>query len=148
MDEHQPEHASESMYMMRKSEKHHLDSQKARNVIGLYAYIKKKGVHITLDFVSGYGLKTTRIFRFLLIIIAFFSTLNYAFQESIFVCDDPLTVIDAIYFTCVTITTLGFGDLTPTSQGGKIFVTAQVLMGIIVISLFLGAVASKTIRTR
>ena len=56
--------------------------------------------------------------------------------------------VDAFYFTCVTLTTLGFGDIAPVTYGGRLLVSIEVLIGIVIISIFLTAVAQKFMRTR
>lgn len=43
--------------------------------------------------------------------------------------------IDAIYFTCVTLTTLGYGDFTPQTDIGKLFTSIYAFLGV---GLFLG----------
>ncbi len=50
------------------------------------------------------------------------------------------TVIESFYFSMVTLSTVGYGDLAPESQGGKIFVTLYVMMGIGLIAAALGIV--------
>ena len=146
--EHQPEHALESLYRMKKAENRHLDSQKRRKVIDWKTFLIKKSGYLVADFVSGYGLRTSRVLRLLLIVITVFSALNYKFREFIFPNVEVDSLIDAIYFTCVTIATLGYGDITPSTQFGKIFVTFQALSGFVVISLFLAAVANRALRAR
>jgi len=53
------------------------------------------------------------------------------------------TPIDAIYFSIVSITTLGFGDITPTSQIMKAVVSIEVLFGIITIGQALHGITVK-----
>lgn len=43
--------------------------------------------------------------------------------------------IDAIYFTCVTITTLGYGEITPQTDIGKLFTAFYGFLGV---GIFLG----------
>lgn len=43
---------------------------------------------------------------------------------------EDLSFLDALYFTIVTITTVGFGDILPTSAGSKIFSIFLILFGI------------------
>lgn len=50
-------------------------------------------------------------------------------------------VIDALYFSAVTITTLGFGDFLPVTEKGKIIVGLQAVFGVCLIGLFLNAVS-------
>ena len=56
----------------------------------------------------------------------------------------PLTRTDSLYFTVTVFATVGFGDITATSQTGHLIVTAQMILDLIVLGLgirvFLGAV--------
>ena len=45
--------------------------------------------------------------------------------------------VDSLYFSVVAVTTVGFGDLTPTSDGSKLFTVLYVLSGISIISAWL-----------
>lgn len=65
--------------------------------------------------------------------------------------DDPanfsvpvLTRTDALYFTITTFATVGFGDITPTSQVARRIVTGQMVLDLLVLGLgirvFVGAV--------
>jgi hypothetical protein len=145
-DEHQPDHGVESLYRMKRAENRHLDSQKLRGIITPRDYFKKKCVHVIYDFISGYGLRTTRVLRFVLIVIALFSVLNYSLSPVIFKSGLNVSFIDSIYFTCVTMTTLGYGDITPATPVGKILVTLQALSGFIVMSILIAAITKKTLK--
>ena len=54
------------------------------------------------------------------------------------------TVVDALYFSDVTLTTSGFGDLTPSSDGAKIFTIVYSLVGIGIIAAFVTSLAVFT----
>jgi voltage-gated potassium channel len=45
----------------------------------------------------------------------------------------PLTRTDALYFTVTTFATVGFGDITATSEGTRLLVTFQMIADLIVI---------------
>ena len=45
--------------------------------------------------------------------------------------------VDSLYFSTVAVTTVGFGDLTPTSDLGKLFTVFYLLAGIAVIGLYI-----------
>ena len=45
--------------------------------------------------------------------------------------------IDSLYFSVVTLTTIGFGDFTPQTDLGKIFTIIYIIMGIGVILTFI-----------
>ena len=55
-----------------------------------------------------------------------------------------LTRTDALYFTVTVFSTVGFGDITPVSQGARLVVTAQMILDLLVLGLgirvFVGAV--------
>ena len=55
-----------------------------------------------------------------------------------------LTRTDALYFTVTIFSTVGFGDITAVSQSARLVVTAQMLLGLLILGLvvrvFVGAV--------
>lgn len=51
------------------------------------------------------------------------------------------TVIDCIYFGFVTITTVGYGDLTPSSTGAKMFVIFYAAFGVIALGICMRRIA-------
>lgn len=51
--------------------------------------------------------------------------------------------VDSIYFSSVAVTTVGFGDLTPTSDGAKLFTVAYIFTGIAIISSYINVTLRK-----
>jgi voltage-gated potassium channel len=55
-----------------------------------------------------------------------------------------LTRTDSLYFTVTTFSTVGYGDITATSQAARLLVTAQMILDLLVLGLgirmFIGAV--------
>lgn len=47
------------------------------------------------------------------------------------------SLVDSLYFSVIAVTTVGFGDLSPTTDGSKLFTVLYVLTGIGIISLWL-----------
>jgi voltage-gated potassium channel len=47
----------------------------------------------------------------------------------------PLTRTDALYFTVTVFSTVGFGDITATTQGARLVVTGQMVADIVIIGL-------------
>jgi voltage-gated potassium channel len=58
------------------------------------------------------------------------------------------TVIQALYFSVVTLTTVGYGDLHPTSAGTQIFTIIYILTGLGVFVALLASVAQKYIEQK
>jgi voltage-gated potassium channel len=55
------------------------------------------------------------------------------------------TIIQSLYFSVVTLTTVGYGDLTPTTAGTQIFTIFYILTGIGVFVALLASVAQQYI---
>lgn len=43
---------------------------------------------------------------------------------------EDLRWIDSVYFCVITLATVGYGDITPTTTGGKIFTMVYVVVGV------------------
>ncbi len=71
-------------------------------------------------------------------LIAAIGIFGYSFLEG-------WNLIDSIYMTLITITTVGFGEVHPLNTPGKIFTIFLILGGMIAISVWLGAVTSVVI---
>ncbi len=54
-----------------------------------------------------------------------------------------LSFTDAIYFSVITITTLGYGDITPNGTFMKLLVSIEAISGIAIFGIFLNSVAVK-----
>lgn len=52
---------------------------------------------------------------------------------------EGLSYVDAIYFTACTLTTVGYGDITPQTDAGKLFTAVYTFVGI---GIFLGFAAA------
>ncbi|MBW9399367.1 hypothetical protein FHC51_05945 [Leclercia sp. EC_58] len=144
--EYQSDHALYSLYKKKNSEYHHFRSQLERGVITEKEYNKQRILYYFHDFISGYGLKTFNVVRLLAILIILFSLMNYIFNSFIFDSSVDFSLIDSFYFTCVTITTLGFGDITPCTAIGKLIVSIQAMLGFVVLSLFMASVVNKAVK--
>ncbi len=110
----------------------------------------------TVDLFCGYGEEPLRIIGFTLLTIFIyaaiylFSGLNYAgellqinFDESL--GQNLYYFLDALYFSVVTFTTLGYGDITP--QGFSRFLAAtEALSGSFTLALFVVVFVKKMIR--
>jgi voltage-gated potassium channel Kch len=61
------------------------------------------------------------------------------------------SLVDSLYFSVVSLTTVGYGDLTPTTDAGKLLVVLYLLIGIGIIAalinnMFKGVAARKQLR--
>ena len=79
---------------------------------------------------------------FLLVFAATYFMMEQANADNFNV--DSLTRTDSLYFTVTVFATVGFGDITATSQVARVVVIAQMILDLLVLGLvvkvFLGAV--------
>lgn len=61
-----------------------------------------------------------------------FGTVFYHFTEK-------LTWVNAYYFSVVTLSTVGYGDIVPHTNAGKIFTTFYIFAGVGIITTFFSA---------
>jgi voltage-gated potassium channel len=61
---------------------------------------------------------------------------------------EHLSFLDALYFTIVTITTVGYGDITPVTTGGKIFSIFLIIIGIGTFLTILTSIAERLLHRR
>jgi voltage-gated potassium channel len=57
--------------------------------------------------------------------------------------DEQLSAWDGIYWALSTITTVGYGDISPVTEGGRILAGAVMLAGIGFVAILTGAVAER-----
>jgi len=54
---------------------------------------------------------------------------------------------DSLYFSIVTFTTIGYGDMTPSTKGGEIFTCFFALFGVMFVAVCLGTLCSQLIES-
>ena len=61
---------------------------------------------------------------------------------------EPWTWIQAFYFSVVTITTVGFGDLTPSTELSRLFTAIYILIGVSIGIVTLSIIGSGILKYR
>jgi len=69
-----------------------------------------------------------------LLAVMLMGTLGFSYLQN-------LSLIDAFYFTIVTIATVGYGDIVPTTQAGRVLAVILIITGV---GTFLGVVVNAT----
>ena len=88
---------------------------------------------------------TKQVFQWYLIFIFFFGYIYWGFSIP-FSKDDnevALSLPHSIYFSVVTITTLGYGDISPSNLWGMLLTGIEVILGIITLGLFLNSISME-----
>ena len=97
---------------------------------------------LTMDWVYevffGYGMRLKNFILTSLGLLMLLTAINWFFRDSFkLMLDDKVisSVADAIYFSVIVVTTLGFGDITPATQIGKIFIAFESLIGFVMFAV-------------
>lgn len=61
---------------------------------------------------------------------------------------EKLSWLDAFYFSTITLTTVGYGDITPHTDAGKIFTIFYVITGIGIIAAFASQLIKNAVARR
>ena len=62
--------------------------------------------------------------------------------------EEGWSVVDAFYFSVTTLTTVGLGDLSPTTTFSKLFTVVYIFAGLSLVLGFIDTVAKETFRSR
>ncbi len=124
-------------FLYREKNKKQILLEKVKHYI--YSYIK----YISLSFQMifwGFGEKPFRILIPIFVVIFGFSFFYY-FSDRSYTCN---SYYDSIYFSIVTFTTLGYGDIVQQNNWMRISSALQSFLGVLLIGFFLGNIASKS----
>ena len=88
--------------------------------------------------------KSDQAFRFLLALVVSLLLSGTVF----FTLVEGWSVLDSLYFSVTTLTTVGFGDPAPATAAGKIFTMLYIFVGLGVIGGFINVLAKHTFARR
>jgi tetratricopeptide (TPR) repeat protein len=126
--------------------KHRLEMarQKDRNLKERASDFLSSILNFFLNKFCGHGEKPWRAMAWILFYIIFFSVLFKCFDLIAF--KDPgktVCCLQSLYFSVVTFTTLGYGDIVPRDPTGQVFVVIEVIVGFLMLGLFLATIIRK-----
>jgi Ion channel/Pentapeptide repeats (8 copies) len=110
-----------------------------------------------VDLFCGYGERPSRVVAFTLVVIGVFSLLFFysgiqsagqtiAFDSSLTVSENFKYYLSSLYFSVVTYTTLGYGDISPTLGLSRFFAAFEALVGGFTLALFVVVFVKKMTR--
>ena len=122
-------------YEIQNWEKRETTSRFSRKyMLKCFGYLRR----LTWEKCFGSGLRFRYFVATVAITISSFTMLNYLFREEfgLMLEREPVSsCVEALYYTIISFTTLGYGDIVPTTAIGQIMASAQSLIGFCLLAL-------------
>ena len=138
-------------YYFRKYKRYQFRYDLKQKNISKFNFLKKWLPESLFEFFAGYGLKATPVFIWSLVVFIVMTGFNYFFWGNFTYSDisqaiQKPNIILAIYYTIITITTLGYGDIIPSTNLGMILASVESVLGLFLLSMFATLIIRKIIR--
>ncbi|WP_321494163.1 ion channel [uncultured Desulfobacter sp.] len=144
----QPSFAQTAQYYFQKWKRYQLWYDYKQKNIPAYQFLKRWIPSLLYDHLAGYGIRILPLVRLTAGFLLFCTTFNhYAWRffgiHSSSIKDLTPSVTKSIYYTVITVTTLGYGDLTPTSEFGMNTASVESLFGVVWLGLFANTIIKR-----
>jgi voltage-gated potassium channel len=101
-------------------------------LVGLVAFQVRSIIKATYPVLRAVGALATSAPLFLLLFAATYFVMGKISEGNF---SEPLTRTDALYFTVTVFATVGFGDITATTEAARALVTGQMVAGIVILGI-------------
>jgi Ion channel len=101
-------------------------------LVGLVTFQVRSIIKATYPTLRAVGALATSAPLFLLLYSATYYVMGKISEGNF---SEPLTRTDALYFTVTVFATVGFGDITATTEGARVVVTGQMIAGIVIVGI-------------
>lgn len=110
--------------------------------VGMIAY-----VFVRLAFHRGRLVQRVQVYAaYLTVLIVIFGAVLVLAAERDYPGSDIHSYGDAIWWSLVTVTTVGYGDYTPVSPTGRVIATAMLINGVVLISVVTAIIAARFVQ--
>lgn len=152
VEEHQPDFSATAEFEFKKWQRFDLAAKWRDGDPHRFRIARRWVSNLIFSGSSGYGLRPSRLVGWLFFGLVLAITFNYRYWK----CFDfhssaglnlaEPTVQLAIYYSVVTLTTLGYGDITPQSNFGLVASSVEVILGLLGLTLLASALIKKVLR--
>jgi len=143
-----PEFASEAGYQYQRWNRYHMTYKFRSGDLPWYEFALRWMANLMFDYIVGYGWRIRRFALSTAILIIFLTAWNYIFWCNLTgnnaIIGSP-SIIKSLYYTVITITTLGYGDITPATAWGMLSASGQTAIGVVWIGLLVSIIVRKVL---
>ena len=115
-------------------------------ILKLSHYIKES--QLIIDSLKRSRAKILVFLYFVIILVVIIGSVMYVIEGDKSINPDLNSIPEGIYWAIVTLTTVGFGDITPETNLGKFFSAIVMILGYAVIAVPTGIVTSEIIKSK
>ena len=144
----QPEFSDEAQYCFKKWERRLLWREISRSKSWLAKIWLGRtfvGLHL-FNWATGSGMRLGRLTVSSLVVLLLFTLINWKLAVQMGLMQDGHVIgsfVDAFYFSTVITTTLGFGDISPTTSLGRLVVSGEAIIGFVLFALLTSTMYRK-----
>ena len=146
---HQPDFARTAQYQFEKWKRYQYNYEYAKGDMPLGRYLSKWIPNWLFDKSLGYGIRMAPFIRLTALLLTVMWLINYYCWEALGLHVNVTTsgVVHswpiAFYYTVVTMTTLGYGDITPTTSTGMILASIEAMIGLLWLSVLASIIIKR-----
>ncbi|MFT7184323.1 MAG: hypothetical protein ACI9QC_000662 [Oceanicoccus sp.] len=108
-----------------------------------WSWFEYKVLEITSLYTTSIVRWATTTFGFAVFMACFYAGLDQVVQESMRTIAAPAPWYDYLYFSVMTMTTVGFGDITPVFSLAKLGATFEAFLGFLMLGIFISLIQKK-----
>lgn len=136
----QPDFADEAQFRFRKWQRYQITAEMSHT--RSWWNRAQKGIRaiamLMFDMTTGSGMRVSRLLITAALLLMFMGSLNWRYAAALGLHQDGQVIAsywDAFYVSAVITTTLGFGDITPSTTLGRIVVSGEAILGFVLFAM-------------
>ncbi len=137
-------------YLFRKWKRYHLNWSYRQKHINFWRWAVKWTLDCFYDLVAGYGWKIQNFIISSVVLTMVISFGNHIFWNHLGMAGADskggANFIVSTYYTIITLTNLGYGDLIPTSSTGMVFASIEAIVGLIWLGILVSIIFRRFFR--
>lgn len=137
-------------YLYNKWSRYHLNWKHQKGHVGKLNWILKWTPNYLYDLVAGYGWKIQNFIVSSVVFLFLVSFANYLLWDHLGMVGidskNGTNLIVSTYYTIVTLTTLGYGDIFPTTPTGMILASVEAIIGLLWLGILVSIIFRRVFR--